>query len=103
MLQWPVRDLAVLKCELVANLSRASGKATADSRGCDGPLSHFCEISYICDRSVFGNCSVNPRLAGGTPVLVGLITDERVTREELVEVIGLAGVVCMEERGDDWW
>jgi hypothetical protein len=34
---------------------------------------------------------------------VGLITDERVTREELIEVIGLAGVVCMEERGDDWW
>jgi hypothetical protein len=33
---------------------------------------------------------------------VRLITYERVTREELIEVIGLPAVVRMEEGGDDW-
>jgi hypothetical protein len=32
---------------------------------------------------------------------VRLITYERITREELIEVIGLPGVVRMEEGGDD--
>ena len=90
-------SVAVSEGELVANLSRASGKAAADLCGRDGLLAHLCEISHICDRFVFRNRSVNPRLDGGAPVFVRLITYERVTREELIEVIGLPGVVRMEE------
>ena len=55
-------DLAVSEGELVANLSWASGKAAADLCGCDDLLAHLREISYICNRSVFRNCPVNPHL-----------------------------------------
>jgi len=71
--------------------------------GCDGLLAHVRKISYICNWSVFRNCSVNPHLDVRTAVFVRLITDERVICEELTEVIGVSGVVCMEERGDDYW
>jgi hypothetical protein len=59
-------------------------------------------ISNFRNRPVFPNCSVNPRLDVCASVFPFFITYYRVGREELIELIGLPGIVCVEEGRNDW-
>ena len=93
-------NLTVEEGEGVAELDRAAGEGAADLGGRDGLVACLGEVSYGRSRLEFCDGSIHPFLDGRAAVLVLLVTDERVGGEELVEVIGVAGVVCLEEGGD---